>query len=322
MKIAKTTLLLTGASLFLSAGISLSQAQSVSTIPVGYTTLDVPAGSALISPTFVNSDSFAGAIVSASGNDIVFASSTFTGSEYDEGGFPLYYLEISESGHAYEGQLFDIVSNTTDTVTVALGGGDLSSFSLTAGDSVVIRKHFTLNQLFESPDVALGAFTETAKFFNSDESSSLYTWTGSAWSSDFGVTDEGDRQIYPGEGILLTSSAARNLVVTGTVKPTKTRLPIFATNSVLVMVGSGSPSDTTLGELGLAQSLDDFTGTVKFLSNDGNLSSGTLYTDVGSYMSPDFGITDASSVVVPAGQPMIVTNGSTKTISLPAAYNP
>lgn len=306
------------ASSFLNAG---TVADPVATTPVGYTTTSVPAGSAVISATFVNSDSYVGQVVSVSGAQITFAASSFTAGDFDEGDFPAYYVEITEDGHPYEGQLFDILSNTSDTVTVA-GVPDLTVFSLVTSDSVVIRKHFTLSQLFESPSVALGSFVEAAKFFNSDTTDSVYTWTGSIWSSDFGTTDEGNRHIYPGEGILLSSSVARDLVISGTVKVTPTRLPILASNSILVLVGSTSPSDTTLGELGFANSLDDFTGTVKFFNNDGALSSGEVYTDWGSFMTNDFGTTDSSDVVVPAGQPLLVSNGSNKTISLPAPYTP
>jgi hypothetical protein len=322
MRLAHLHRLLGLATLLVCSGI---QTLGVTTNPVGASSITIPSGNVPVSCSFVHPDDFIGGVSSVadgSGTSVVsFSGSPFAGSEFNESTlFPLYYLEITEPGHPSEGIAFDIISNDTGTITVA---AELSAdFSLSGGDQICIRKHMTLNDFFSDAESSLSPFfLDVVKFFNSDGTTSLYTWTGAIWSQDFGTTDHGDRQIYPGEGLLTTFSSDITFVVYGSVKSTKTTLPVFSSNQILVLVGSTSPVDSTLGDLDFAGNLTDFTGTVKFYTTDGTFNTETLYTDWGSFMTNDFGSTDASNVVLVPNRAVLVNNGVDGFITLPEAYS-
>ncbi|MGC9452213.1 MAG: hypothetical protein ACP5I4_12295 [Oceanipulchritudo sp.] len=282
-------------------------------------------GGVFISCPYIHENDFVGEVTGvvdgAGSSEISVGGSPFTAGTFDESTlFPLYYLEITEPGHPYEGYSFDIISNTADSVVVSAELG--SDFSVASGNEIQIRKHMTLNDFFASAESSFAAFFETVKFFNYDGSIDFYTWTGSVWSPDFGTTDVGDRQIYPGEGFLATFSSDVTFIVSGKVKTSKTVIPVPASTVYPVFFGSTSPVEETLGSLQLATAgFGDYFGTVKFFSEDGNLTAGGFYTDVGAYMSDDFGITDSSSVPVPPMTTMQISNGGLATnVVLPAPY--
>lgn len=282
-------------------------------------------GGVFVSCPYIHDNDFVGdvsGVVDSSGTaTISFTGTPFSAGAFDESGlFPLYYLEISEPGHISEGYAFDIISNTGNTVVVAAEAA--GSFGLTAGDAVQIRKHMTLDDFFADAESSFAAFAETVKFFNQDGSLDLYTWTGTIWSPDFGTTDAGQRQIYAGEGFLATFSSDITFIVSGKVKTTKTIVPVPASTAIVVFCGSTSPVDETLASLELASSgLGDYMGTVKFFSEDGNLTALSLFTDWGSFMTDDFGTSDGGSTVVSPLSALQVSNSGVGTnLILPAPY--
>lgn len=285
------------------------------------------AGGVFISCPYIHENEFVGevtGVVDSTGTaQVSVAGTPFVSGSFNESAlFPLYYLEVTESGHPSEGYAFDIISNSTSSVVIAAEAA--GNFGLTVGDAVQIRKHMTLSDYFADAESSFVPFGDTVKFFNQDGSLDFYTWTGSMWSPDFGTTDVGHRQIYPGEGFLLTLKAEVSFLVSGKVKTTKTIFPVPASSGIVVFMGSSSPVTETLGSLGLASAgLTDIKGTVKFFSEDGSLTALSLFTDWGSYMTNDFGSTDGSGTIVLPGSALQVSNGSTGTnLVIPAPYSP
>ena len=98
--------------------------------------------------------------VTAGGTDVITASgSTWTANQFAGSEGPHFVLMTSGS---LEGQTYDIVSNTTDTLTLAEGSGDTSGL---VGDSFQVYQHNTLGSLF-GPDAeangVLGGLSSSA----------------------------------------------------------------------------------------------------------------------------------------------------------------
>ena len=302
--------------------LGLLQAQTVSTTPVGYRTDTIPAGNNPYAPTFVHADSFVSNISSLteSGTNtiVTLSDATLTASAYDEGSsYPAYYLEITEEG-TNEGYVFDIVSNTTNTVTVSglltSGSALLSSgFSLTGTESVAIRKHMTLSDLFTG---ATGlSLADSLKFFKSNGTYMQYFWDGSKWTSDF-VADDSSCVIYPGTGFIGVFSQSVTLTSTGHVKSTKTKVPLYS--GAINFVSPLAPSDTTIGGHQATDTLD-LAESIKVFNQDGSLSTKGEYFYDGSKMTKDF-TNDHSSDSFKGHNASLVTVGSDKYITFPAAY--
>lgn len=299
----------------LLGSFGLLQAQTVSTTPVGYRTDTIPAGNNPYAPTFVHADSFAGSMssLSESGSNTIITldNATLTASAFDEGStYPNYYLEITQSGST-EGYLFDIVSNSTTTVTVS--GLLASGFSLAGTESVVIRKHMTIGDLFSG---ATGLnLSDTLKFFNSNGTSTQFFWDGSKWSSNF-VNDDTNRVIYPGTGFIGVFSQNVLLTSTGHVKTTKTKVPLYG--GAINFVSPLAPSNTTIGGHNATEALA-LSESIMVFNQDGSLSTKGQYFYDGSKMTKDF-VNDHASDGFNGHNASLISVGSDKYITFPAAY--
>src|SRR5262245_28940064 len=120
----KTTLsLLTGVA-SLAALLSGAAAQTATTDPVGYITINVNGGGtnaapvfSNISPTLVNKVDFAGAVLTAAGTTLNFTGTPFTANAFNQVSptQPAYYIEVTNGSG--EGVWSNIASNTTSAVT-------------------------------------------------------------------------------------------------------------------------------------------------------------------------------------------------------------
>lgn len=298
-------------------------AATATTDPVGGSTVSIASGNVPVSCGYVHPNSYVGAMSSvaeAAGNSTITVSgATFTPSAWDKeatgGQFAKYYVEITESGHAFEGANFDIVSNTGTTIVVE--GLLATNYSIAGTESFAVRKHMTIADFFAN--ATLGAWTDSVKFFESNGSTVVYLWLGAQWSSDFGTTDHSNRPIYPGQGFIATMTAPRSFTATGNVKTTRTMVPVYNTAGVINMVAAPTPVDSTLGAQNFASQLSDWTDSVKTFQA-GGLSTDKVYLDTGAYMSSDFGTTNEDSATVSANSAILVTVGSNKNITLPAAF--
>lgn len=318
----KSLVLLTGAVLF-----SLSNINAVETDPVGFVTIDLPAGNSTLAMPLVTANAFAGETtgIAEGGGETVF---TFSGGlsagAYDEGtSYPTHYLMITTAG-ANQGVVLDVISNTATTVTVA--SEVVTSLGLSSTETVVVRSHTTVGDIFTGA-TGLTGFVDSLSFFNDDGSQDTYLWSGTNFV-DGGFASQDARPVYPGQGLIFFCGAPVSIVNTGSVSTTPVQIPVYS-GSAVNFVGTVTPSDNlsdgttpvTLGSLGFGSQLTGFVGSVKFFSADGALtsaSSDTYLWDGSVFRDEFFG--DASSVVVPDGAAIVVSNDTPVYISMPEAY--
>ena len=307
-----------------ACGLLLSSASAQTTAttdPVGAKQVTIPAGNYPFSPVFVHANSFVGDISGLSESSgkttVVLSGASFSPDEFAQGSFVRYYLEITSvpGDSSLEGYGFDIATNSSSAVTV-YGLLD-SGFGIPSGSSVVIRKHMTISDVFENAEASLTAFGDSVKFFNDDGSSISLFYTGNAWSSDFS-TDESDFPVYPGSGFLTVFSSEISFSPTGSVKTTKTKIPVYA--GALNFVGSLAPQDTIAGDLGYQQSFLPFGDSAKLFTLDGNLGNITsLFAISDSTVSTDFS-TSANDMPIEGETSRLVSVGSDKYLTIPPAF--
>lgn len=290
------------------------------TVPVGFNTISVTAGNNPIAPTFVHPDSVAtvaSAFVENPGageTEITLANVILTTNEFGpSAAFPAYYLEITEAG-SNQGYAFDIVSNTATKVTVT--GLLTTDFSLSGTESIAIRKHMTIGDLFSASTSSLTAFSDSVKFFNSDGSTTSLFWDGTKWTSDT-VADDSASPIYPGEGFLTVFGSAVDIVTTGTVKTTQSKVPVFA--SQLNLVAGVKPVDTTVGALGLVATLDIGSENIKVFQQNGSLAEDASYFTDGNVVTKDF-VHDHGTDSIAGSSAFLLNVSSDKYWTAPAPY--
>ncbi|GHB97735.1 hypothetical protein [Cerasicoccus arenae] len=299
-------------SLSLLAGIATiapalaAETTEVATIPVGVVKMVIPGGNTLVSPVFVNADSFQGVstsiVDSTDTSTITFASDIFTTGEFNEGEYPKFYVEVA-SGEA-EGFAFDIISNDTDSVVVA--ARLVADFDLTQAESFKIRKHISVGQFFEGAALAR---RDSVKFFNADGTSDRLEFDGTQF-------EEGtERPIYPGTGFLSTLRGEVDIVTSGTVKVTNTVVPVYSNPGAINLVSTASPVDVFIEGLGLAGNLAR-RDKIRFLAA-GTLDVLAIY-EVQSDGSLE--LQEGSLDDVPAGEPFVVAVRGSANITLPKAY--
>lgn len=296
--------------------VNLSAQESVTTTPSGVVNVTVPAGNTLLAPIFVHPDDFVGiptGVSEASGETtLTFNGSPFDAGEFDEGSFPLYYLEIVGEG-ALQGYNFNIVSNTTNSVTVT--GLLDTDLGYTGSDAIAIRKHMTIGDIFDGA-TGLAPFESAITFFESDGSRPIFTWTGSGWSSDF-MADDSDKPILPGTGFRFSNGSASNLSFIGSVKATPTIINLAP--SFINIVTAVNPVATDLGSVGLASALEDFEDSIRTFELTGSLAgSSTFFTLAGNVYGDGFVLADDTEVEGFKG--MIIQVNTGKTWTAPAAY--
>lgn len=150
----------------LVSGIGLSSAQTVTTDPVGFTTMSqLGASDTFVSIPFTRIPAFTGAVSSVSGNQITISGAAFTASPpqfvYAAGTQPNHYYALigpGGTGNTKEGHSYPITSNDATSVTVSPGSDSTSG--IVAGAQILIIPNWTLGTLYPSTDQNV-SFTPT-----------------------------------------------------------------------------------------------------------------------------------------------------------------
>ena len=238
-----------------------SQAQSVSSTPVGYVTQTINAGTgvgrvltAFALPLY--SPSSSGSVSASTSNSITDDSASF--GDLSQSSAP-YSVKVTSG--TLSGQFFPITSNTATSVTVS---GDLTG--LTATDSFEIVAVDTLSTLFGTPadGVIYGGAKADADLIwvlSSTGTWSKYYHTGTAWVRDArGNPNSDNLAIQPDSGILIQriNANSSDFVLTGTVPSTQS---VISLNSSGLSVWSNTfPTDITLSETNI-QNAAEFTSS-------------------------------------------------------------
>lgn len=303
--------------LSLIAGIAtitpLVQAQvQVTTPPVGVAKMVIAGGRTLVAPVFVNDRAYQNPSVSISQNvgagtsTVTFNNPGFTVNEFAEGAYPKFYAEVASRADnisAAEGFAFDIISNTASAIVV--NGLLLTDFSLAQDESFIIREHITVASFFEGASVAR---RDTLQFFTINGRVDVQ-YDGSAW-------DLGEFPIYPGTGFIANLRGDVTVSTAGTVKTTKTIIPVYNDIGVINLVSSASPVDVAFDSVDGSQLARR--DVVRFLEPGTLAVIAEFQIDSNGNFVPAPGTTWTD---IPAGEPFILYSRNSLNLSLPAAYS-
>ena len=249
--------------------VSSVSAQSVTTIPVGFTTAAVTAAadvnnpaSTVISVPFYAPASFVGGVSTVdSSNQLSITGAAFTPGQYAATPF----LARLKSG-ASTGRFFIVSGNTAtqltlDTTTagytLTTGAPSTTQAQVVAGDSVEILPANTLSSLF-------GSTAGTVPFQQGSSASladNVYLFNGSSWEVCFyngthwrqvaNLNNQDNKIVLPDRGIFLIrrGTGVLNLTFLGTVPSTTERTDLTGPGSTFK--SNRFPVDTTLGALAL-----------------------------------------------------------------------
>jgi hypothetical protein len=303
---------------------STLQADEAVTDPVGYSTYFAKSGSNMFVPGFVNKVEFQGLVESTAGSTITVPQG-LTPNAFNEGTHATHFVEVTESGDPGEGVILNIVSNDEDEIVTDATPAELTALALT-GKSITVRAHLTLQGLFQHS--TLSAFADFVDVFDDQGQATSYTPDGAGGWIDFGTfLPANDVPLLPGQGVVMTATEAKDVLMVGHVKTTPTRVSAYA--SIFNLGGQVNPLaglNTTLGDLGVEPQFAPFTDFIDVFSTEiatGNLVKDGSYTPDGSGGWIDFGtFLPADDVQIDFSQAYSIVNGSgsDKTILLPRGW--
>ena len=299
----------------LVTAVMAGNAQSNSTVPVGYQVQSFDAGNTIHTVTFVKPDLFQGLASSKTESSLVVSSATF-GDYGLVDGSPTHYVKILDG--PLTGYVFDVISNTATSIVV---DGSLATAGTTP--RFLVRQHIRLADVFAT-STGLSDGSDTFTLFNSDGSSTVaLRAAGDSPTGWLNVVTEAPMNpvIYPNQGFLLTTVNSGTFTVADTVESTPTVVPLYA--GAVNLVSRSNPSSGNLSpiELGIGNNMSAGSDTVEWLSNTGSLAS----LDVGLYAGSDGFVnvvTEAETAsTVGSNTVLNVTVVQDTTFTAPAPYN-
>ena len=315
---------------------------TVATDPVGFINITVQGGTLaqptvnLVSPTLTNPIVFQGTIASISGTTINVNGASWTaGAGFNGDSTNTYYAEVFNTTN-HPGALSDILTTGSSSVTTH---DNLSAFA-SAGDSIRIRQHVTINQFLGANNTygLLGSgdssTADSILVYSGDTQTTYWYYTGTPPGlSDAGWYDlngnpAGSVTIAPSEGVLIRRRGTGNVTITatGTVKTGNTLFPVVHGYNILgTLSAQGLTLDSSgLQTSGLVGSGDSSTSDLVLVFSGGNQTTYWYYTgtppglsDAGWY---DLNGNPAGSISLAPGAAFIVnrTQGGALNWTLPA----
>lgn len=264
MRVPPPYLLIAAAAIISMASRGFAATEAM-TDPVGFITLAAPGGAlsnpkvSLLSPTLTRPIQWQGAILSVSANTTGPTTITVSGNPWSSNQFNgangSFFVEIVSA--ANPGVLSDITATTSTTITTS---DNLRAFGAT-GDSIKIRKHVTIGDVFGANNSA-GLYStddpstaDEVLIFDGANSVSYFYYIGdltdpAGWYDSAFTAPAANRPIGPNEGMMIKrkSAGGLNIVYTGAVKTGNTVFPIVPGKNVL---GTVSARGFTLATSGL-----------------------------------------------------------------------
>jgi len=309
---------LTGSLIVAAVATNLSAQTTVSTPIVGFRKTTLPSGSVCIVPGFVKTPVYQSTSVINGQNFAVtgLTSGAFNESSFhDRPNYPSYYVEIVSG--TYEGYTFDIQSNSASQVTVSGVPTQLNGQTV----AIAIRAHYNLDDLAAGNN-GLVNYTDAVNITNPDGSTATRFFANGSWVAEDFTQPAGHTVIYPGSGVVFSSGGA-TITTSGTVKATKTAVPLYS--AAVNYVGRMNPSGSSLvSGINMAGILAPYTDGFNVPSFDGQMtttstyfSDGVAILDAGySPLAP--GATDA----IPADSGVQVSVSSDTVWIMNSALNP
>lgn len=288
---------------------------------VGLYQITVPAGNSAWVAGLVTADGFEddSVTISADPGDgkalVTFTSPGWTGSEFTN-----HYAEPLSGSSA--GLAIDILSNTADTLKL---NTTPAAAGLTSGMRFIVRKHATLAGLF--PDGGgFQPFADSINLFDASGSQHSYFFNNATqkWIDSVGA-DSSHVVVRPGQGFVIQAGNGFTATLgTGEVCYVKTTLTRIAANAhVANLMGALNPlgTTTTLGALGITDTLQAFNDSVVTLTG-GTLAQSGTYLSNGSNLISGTG-QNASAVSLPAGASVVISVDNGKNVKVdPVAVSP
>jgi uncharacterized protein (TIGR02597 family) len=317
--------------------LSLSNAQSVATTPVGAMTYSLPAtGTSAVNSQFAvvlsNPAVFSGAVSAVGTNTITVSGTPFTAGGLAQVGSP-YFVKITSGAQAGRSML--VTANTTSQLTVdttdnTTAATDLttSGFAVAAGDKIEVVVGDTLASFFGdnsggNPLILVGggsAFAaDTVGIYNKTTSkfdAYFFSTTLGYWRHSSSTTNANNLVLYPENAYSMTRRASRpasSFTVLGDVPKVSQKIKITpsVSGTKTLFTNLSFPANTTFGQLNLT----NWTKNNSSFTADtiGIYNSLTAKNDVYFQRSTDSQwrkvgdtTTDQSGVVIPAGTPITV----------------
>lgn len=269
-RVALAAVLLFGASMV----ANLSAQTTVSTPIVGFRKTTLPSGSVCIVPGFVKGPVYQSSSLISGQNFAVtgLTSGAFNESSFsDRPNYPTYYVEIVSG--TYEGYTFDVQSNSASQVTVSGLPSQLNGQTV----SIAIRPHYKLDDLAAGNNGLLD-YSDAVNITNPDGSTTTRYFASGSWIAEDFASPAGHTVIYPGSGVVFSTGGA-SITTSGTVKTTKTAVPLYA--AAVNYVGRMNPSGSSLvSGMNMAGILVPYTDGFNVPSFDGQMTTtSTYYSD-------------------------------------------
>jgi uncharacterized protein (TIGR02597 family) len=332
MRLLTTTLFVIAIALAPTAAFS----QSVTTIPVGFTTAAIPAaadssnpGNTVISAPFYAVADFVGAVSSVdSGSALSISGAAFTTNQFTS----TPHLARMKSG-ASVGRFFVVTANTAtqltlDTAaagyTLTTGAPSTTQAQVSVGDSVEILPANTLSTLFGSTPATV-PFQQGGSATAADN---VYLFNGTAWDVYFyndslshwrksgNLNNQDNAVVLPDRGIFIVRRAVAPLTLTflGTV-PSTTEVTDFA-GPASTFKSVRFPVNTTLGALALQNLPNWLSGASATAADNVYLWNGTtwgvyFYNNTTNHWRKSGNLNDQDTQVITLGTAMFVVRQST-----------
>lgn len=278
-----------------------THAQVVYTDPVGAVRHDLPAGISIVAPPLLREAMFVGTVESVQDQIITLA---VVPNLPDD---PLYV-------HVLDGEALGRINTVT-----GWDGPDLQlefgTNGLSIGDRIAIRKHMTVEALFDGHEV--GMFS-TIALYNADGTVVNLTYFGDPGWLDSNFQSAGDTIILPGEGFAFNASEPMEITFVGSVAthPTQFHLPM----GKIAIVGSMNPAIGVDVNEHFGEQVPDYS-TLSIYQN----LSGQLQVQYGLTYFPTFGFLDmdfnpADGVFLNPADAAVFISSEITEIRLPSPY--
>jgi uncharacterized protein (TIGR02597 family) len=281
-------LFLTISSALVAASLSFTlHAQSVTTDPVGYVTVDLLSGSdTFVSVPFSQNFEFVGSVGSVSNiNGDLATISVSSSPNWSANEFSDFYFVRFRDG-ALEGQYFTVTSNTASELTIDFIGQDPNA--IVNGDSFDIQPYWTLSTLFPPESTDLTASLGTLSFQRRSQvlypdltgsginrsSSDVFFFTNDGWfASRSGFPSADDVIIFPDTFIVIRQPSLlddSSLTLSGTVDsfPKSSFVHSNSSSGQDNFYSLNKPVTYTLAESNLSDNLVSSLGNLSFQRRD------------------------------------------------------
>ncbi|NBB78108.1 MAG: hypothetical protein GVY36_01465 [Verrucomicrobia bacterium] len=259
----------------------------VTTDPVGYVSKSLSAGGYTLGPTFVKSATFQGPVIGVN-SDWIDVGTALT---LDE---PHYLMPLSGVSDGYAVTIVE-VNGTQVRLEQTL--------SIAEGDTVAIHPHFLIKDLGE--DLPNGF---AVALYNSDgsvtEASYQDNFLGKGWIG------EAETPVFPGEGFVVNSPAAFELLFSGSVN-TKTVKYSLSGGVTNIVAGLAPMSQTAL----LLEDLAPGTGIADY-AQGGNFNNPTEISRGPAFLGGNWS-GDLSTVEIGSGFATVVVPSENSIVDLP-----